>query len=95
MGSLVTFAVSGSADCNVAMFTREVCYPYGIFEVEVATIVIVKLPPNLTWALLVFGSGKWAESLTWDCITKMAILLLDDGGGSGRNEARGRERRCG
>ena len=58
VGSLVTFAVSGSANCDVVMFTREVCYPYGIFEVEVATIVVVKLPPNLTWALLVFGSGK-------------------------------------
>jgi len=52
------FAVSGSADCDVAMFAREVCYPYGIFEVEVATIVVVKLPPNLTWALLAFGSGE-------------------------------------
>ena len=58
MGSLLTFAVSGSADYDVAMFTREVCYPYGIFEVEVTTIVIVKLPPNLTWALLAFGSGE-------------------------------------
>jgi len=32
--------------------------PVGIFEVEVATIVVVKLPPNLTWALLAFGRGE-------------------------------------
>jgi len=27
VGLLLTFAVSGSADCDVAMFAREVCYP--------------------------------------------------------------------
>jgi len=52
------FAVSGSANCDVAIFAREVCYPHGIFEVKVTTIVIIKLPPNLTWALLAFGSGE-------------------------------------
>ena len=61
VGSLLTFAVSGSADCDVAMFVREVHLPVWHFEVEVATIVVVKLPPDLTRALSAFASGKTGQ----------------------------------
>ena len=35
--------------------------------------------------------AKQAESLIWDCIAKMAMLLLDDDGGSSRNEVVGKD----
>ena len=41
VGSLLMFAVSGSADCDVAMFAKEVRLTVWHFEVEVTTIIVV------------------------------------------------------
>ena len=41
VGSLFTFAVSDSANCDMAMFVKEVRLTIWHFEVDVATIIVV------------------------------------------------------